>query len=146
MFLNRSISIAILFALILLMAFPVMAQEDVPTELVPQATPTETYDWAKEIGFASLFVSMIVSLAKHIPQLEGKVPSRTLALALNLAIWLGLMIFREMGHEGTFIDTVSNFGKLFQLVGNIVATYLGASAIYTASSVSGFPIMGKKRS
>lgn len=141
---NRLFSIAMLFLLILFSAMPILAQDDVSSELVPPATVNGTYDWAKELSFASLFVTSIVAAAKYIPQLNG-IPSNRLSFALSLLLWLGLTIFRELGYADDYIASISNFGSLFQILGNIVTTYLGASAIYGASNVSNMPILGNKR-
>lgn len=141
---NRLFSIAMLFLLILFSAMPILAQDDVSSELVPPATVNGTYDWAKELSFASLFVTSIVAAAKYIPQLNG-IPSNRLSFALSLLLWLGLTIFREFGYADDYIASISNFGSLFQILGNIVTTYLGASAIYGASNVSNMPVLGNKR-
>lgn len=141
---NRLFSIAMLFLLILFSAMPILAQDDVSSELVPPATVNGTYDWAKELSFASLFVTSIVAAAKYIPQLNG-IPSNRLSFALSLLLWLGLTIFRELGYADDYIASISNFGSLFQILGNIVTTYLGASAIYGASNVSNMPLLGNKR-
>lgn len=141
---KRLFSITMLFLLILFSAMPVLGQDDVSTELVPPATVNGTYDWAKELSFASLFVTTIVAAAKYIPQLSG-IPSNRLSFFLSLAIWIGLTVFREFGYADDYIASISNFGSLFQILGNIVTTYLGASAIYGASNVSNMPILGNKR-
>lgn len=141
---KRLFSIAMLFLLILFSAMPILAQDDVSTELVPPATVNGTYDWAKELSFASLFVTSIVAAAKYIPQLS-KLPSNRLSFFLSLAIWIGLTIFREFGYADDYIASISNFGGLFQVLGNIVTTYLGASAIYGASEMANMPVLGNKR-
>lgn len=142
---NRLFNILILFVLILFFTMPILAQDDISAQLVPPATTNESYDWAKELGFASLFVTMVVAAAKYIPQLN-RIPSSRLNFVLSLVIWIGLIIFREFGYADDYIASIANFGSLFQVLGNIVTTYLGASAIYVASNATSMPFLGKKRS
>ena len=148
-----TIRLAILIAVLLMLPLVVLAQEDIPTIVVPNISAPLgvmldsiirlVYD-ATYLPFAAGMVMVLTALSKRIPLLR-RAASSVLSLWWTIVLWAFWIGATEAGFGGQFESVLTIMTTIGAAALGITVTPMLASKVYSQANTRGVAVLGYSR-